>query len=496
MRKSKLWLMMLLLLVGCGKKNIDYSADDENTVASNSEAITDEINEEASTENTASDILENDERFEEVIETKGAKINVNADVLYDETEPVNTYKASMLTYDGKGLKDIADKLGGTLYYFKEGMRPKELLEKYIQIQESIYESEENYLNILKGDPNASEENIQYEYEVLEKQRKKVNELKQEYENAPEEWVAATEYEDKSYALMYNEEMYNLHTYENDRGFGMNIIGNHDIYSDDSAPGEEYRYKDISVHHQYMEYPESEIELKELASAEAFLDKLQLGEFKMVQYDHVECYWVNDETKEEAVYMNFYVFRFYRRLDGRIIDGKEYAPQTDADKNAELIMSYEDDMEMHKNIYNDCYECVEVSVFDSQIQGMNYVGSLSIGEKTGQNVKTIGLQEAKKIIHDELIKNPPEDNTSYNFYYHDENGDRIYDLPEDTIVQNYGMLAFEYARVRDEKNLGEYMIIPVWCLWGYKNDKVGPTCIIVNAIDGSVIDTGDEFVIFK
>ncbi|MHB1313926.1 MAG: DUF6034 family protein [Christensenellales bacterium] len=135
-------------------------------------------------------------------------------------------------------------------------------------------------------------------------------------------------------------------------------------------------------------------------------------------------------------------------------------------------------------YNTMYEYEEISFYidDTGITRIDWIGPMEFLDTLNENVKLIAFSEIQQRVREQLPKK-----------YAGKA------LSETTLV-HVNSMKLEYMRVRVKDSQTDYMLIPVWNVYGYNNTtsfpggkpKLNPqnyteTLLTINATDGSVID---------
>ena len=205
---------------------------------------------------------------------------------------------------------------------------------------------------------------------------------------------------------------------------------------------------------------SEEEARE--QAERFLDELKL-EYPVYAYSEPLGWWNGlDSGNDEAAYVaDGYVFRFDAGIDS--VSFTRYGTQ-------ETDRYFSDNKKGAKEIRYSMNACLEVYINDKGVIGMRAQNPI---EMTGKSDE-VGLLPIKEI--QEIIKG---------------------ELEHDFDWGKKEKMELIYFRIRDKENEGNFSYVPVWRLldvWFSDGDGYPIAYgdqILVNAIDGTVIDFYDE-----
>lgn len=446
MKAMLITLCFATMLVGCGKEKVEYVDDD----TSSSEAtgiLTD----------TSEDL--EDTWKENAI---GSNNKIDATVISPDVSEFKAIQVSENFYDEEEKKEFLEGLQAeVIYKYDLNNYTKEMLDALIEEcnnQLAIYEVE------------AQGEEFQYLYD---EQYALIAEYEKLKENAPDELVEATEYDCDTYLAKINGvdyiismgnqgENYNAITIEPTNEYmyvlGKDWEGGFCLF-DESLLSE-------SINTNMCTITQAEAEKKAIT----FVEQLGITDMKMVGSYHAPFNGFDDEGKMEKVYYNGYVMRFSRNIDGVTIDRNEYYSNycSTADELyiAQCNECYGNMIETHYFDRGYGVENIYVVVNDEGVVYFYYESPLSVDSVMGEDLQLISFDSVKNIMIEEIQDKD---------YYSNE---------------IFTECKLTYFPVRDEKDRNSIAMVPVWKL----SDTNNTTMVVVNAIDGSVINMGYQLYV--
>lgn len=436
-----LMLIGVLALTGCGKKEVSYNEEKDQTEQSDKKQDEEQGNAAAGSLREA---LGAEDRWTERIESDaGMNVNVAADVIIPDVSDMYTSQVSEYYYTSADKQKVAEYFldKDSIKVDVDNMLTKENLtadiddwDKNLKIftelekesdffdgsQIPVVENEKNRLEALLADAPAaadvSEDVGDYSQDYYKGSKDGADytlKFCADKENNMSSWqLKAKEYKD------FNESGYE--NYETTKS----ISENNCTMSEDEARDK----------------------------AEKICEELELPNMQTAYTNVIK--WVKSDDdlqslgKGEREY-NGYEIILTRSINGAISDAKEYLNET----------PYLDTQQKNRPYQ---IERVIVRLNDKGIIDMEYQGIMNEGE-TGEAVKLLGFDQIKEALRQEMTKNGDQDIT-------------------------YASLTLEYLRISNEENGEEYSYIPAWRL-RMSDDMLDMTMynIWVNAIDGTVID---------
>lgn len=376
--------------------------------------------------------------FEDKLEVGGNTIYINAPLDKPAVNSYNVYNASERKYTRADYEMMIDKcFGGKIY---SADYPKAAWERHREVLEC---------KAAEGNETAKQE---YEgfmdyYNSLPDDWKQIDSLD---EVSPNEVVVA--FGDYMYDMEFHESKLRLQAIDLlEPGYANGLF----------EANKSYSYGDSQI---FELADGNEEELNEsIDAAMDIIDSLGIGDFSVEYYSR---FVVSDSNNQKAKSVTYgYTFICYRNLDGVPCDGSRYEAPVLSDSQFEGY-----DYSTYKE-----FEMLEISVdIYGNLMILDYTGPLNIDEKKTSNVNIIDYEKAKSLMLDELCKNTSKYNkTTYYFNY----------------------MCLEYMRIRNDD--GSFVILPVWCLKENAYHRtVYPAGVVINALDGSVIDAGNEIFGFE
>lgn len=449
-------LMLSVVLAGCGKKQIDYNeeASDSDASSMTGEMLGEQLGvpELFTYETTMSD---------------GSNIKVNANIFVPEVRNVKVINAANKEMNAEEKERIIGKLTNQEVYLAYGeYLPKCAYETELENAELSLESVKQY-------PESWGEMYDEAYASMEEAYENMKEM---YDNAPEGWTQITDYSEHNYMFNYNGNDYLFEIISADMGT-MNMLT---MSPFDAAKqmNKEDKYRHI-VGPSMNASGENEcsLELDEAQEvASEFVKEIAEGEFVVVDSSPAGWAGMTGELGEyggevEDNICDGYFFTFYRQLDGVIVDGTDYSMQTPMvfDEATSTYVTYSRRYSL---------ESIVVCVNDSGVVYFQYKNPYEITETVEDNAVMLSFDKIMEAIKQELNDNPHYDYSNIT----DSTGDIRYKM-----ITSYNYLDLAYFLLKDSDN--SYVLVPVWRLMPSENNTAG--AVIVNAIDGSIINVNDE-----
>ncbi len=453
MRKNLVFIVCVavLLLSGCTKKKIEYIDN------STSEQL-EEYDIDMSNMNLKDKLCVEEEWIEYI--DKDNAINISAEVTVPDVASLKVIEVSDMLFSEEEKKTLlkglaVDEIYEYSYAYEE--MTKEQLEKQIK-------DYENQLEILESHFENDVGSEAY-YTILED----INYLNELYVNAPDKHKIATDFSRETYLINYDSKEYivqfptiNVTDYYTSNGdLSIHIEDYIDVYNENRTGDV---YSKLILEPQEIDYLGDNIcnITQEEAEENAidFVDKLQLGKFKVVdKYPlSIKCYDENDLS--EIVY-DGYTFVMYREIDGVCVEGDDWGsvithPGAEIDYTSGNL-SYPG--------YG--YDKIIICVNDDGVVRFDYSTPLRIESVLSDDVKLLSYEKIQSIIRTEIIS---QECYKYN---------------------TFKKLELVYYPVKDKNNKGKYTIVPIWLLKSYDYNDI-KSYVAVNAIDGSVVYINEEF----
>jgi hypothetical protein len=199
------------------------------------------------------------------------------------------------------------------------------------------------------------------------------------------------------------------------------------------------------------------------TAEQFVNSLGFSGYEVTKT--LPLAWYNYVSEDEVLTaIDGYSVSLEPMVDGISLSEDEYS--------YDLCFAYDDSGDgTHYGTNYDVNSDIMVFVTDDGVVGMFTENLFTITDIT-ENVPVISLDNVKDIMEDAL-KN------DYDTYVQYQTGHSV----------KFKNLTLKYFRLKDDTSDDAYSFVPVWQLSDSKVDM--QYCVVVNAIDGSVIDVGKE-----
>lgn len=487
-------IIMLTILVGCGKDKVDYVTEAKNSEDSNTDISLTNLK----------DKLEVEDYWEETVDsTKGKK--VEAYVSVPDVTGMKVVTATQKFYGPEDREKLLNAItDSAIYKYDYEFLPKgdkfTTLEEYrakLEEKESsgVY-NETTYSYYDNGGYVVAEEDEEKDYELLA-------EYEKDYAAAPDSLVVADDYEGNIYRFARNDlefvmtfydyeyeaEKYCIpfdsdeetlerfkYEYADLQTIEMTLFDSKDMLGDDS-------YQSIEMNLQNIK-PDAEnkciISVEDAQTmAEAMVEDMDVGDFKMVKTYPLHLSCVIDEYNSDSVY-NGYVFYFYRQIDGVSVDGNmyEYLDSVRAQQLCmeEYISIHYTEEEYNERMENDsigfgtglfpacCFEEIIICVNDNGIIYMKYNAPKEITSVLAEDVNMVSFEGIKGSVKDEMLASD------------------VYDY------RTFRYMELTYFPLRNEDDINSYSIVPAWRLSSTEPTDANDY-IVINAMDGSMIDVG-------
>lgn len=443
--KSLVYIFLLVFLAGCGRKEVEY-IEDTATEDSNLDVSMDNVYDKIGCMDT----------WEEIIDAEKGK-KINAEVIVPEVRGMKIIDVENTDYVNNPQNQenfITNITKEQVYYYDFERVPKIVIEKELEdIQERIETYEAN------GDPVDS----WYEQYRNEQER---------YEKAPEDYVPVVEYDTYKYLFSYNDMNYTIEFYNT--GHGKGDLIHMELHDSNQVFGEvdEDTYISVQEDSYLLEDNRCSMSLDEAHKlAKEFVDGLDVGEFSNACTNYIKCYCYKGDLEE--IYNDGYIFHFTRTIDGISADGNMYTNNqniyneaVDTAKANGLILDEYSALEYEQT----AMEEIIIYINDKGILDMTYHSPATLGEKTTDNVALLSFDNVKKSFSYVIDEKDYYDYTNFThmeltyFYYHDYDAKKVVILP--------------VWRLTDEEPTNMFL-------------SYDAQCIMVNAVDGSVIDIGSQ-----
>ncbi len=445
---------------GCSARTVDYSVDDvtENTENRSGKKGLKQFADASAWEDEWT-----------AVNTKGnpVTLQVNAEVFLPDAEKMSVVEVKEATIDDAFRQRVAESVfdAGSIYYYDINHLPKEDLAKLREEEQELYDS---------YDKTTSDPDILAYIEETEDNLKAFDE---QIKEAKEEYIPAESFDVNEYLGKRENQYYSMHFWsrESDEGIvqfcGMSLNAK-DIHQ--FCPEE---LKDVSDEVYCTAYSgesstvDNQCELTEEEAkeiADRFVDDAGL-DYSVCVYS-TPLSWEKDLGETLDCY-DGYVFYYDAGLDGISF----VRPGTESD-----YQNYDD---KKKESEPERYSMdAQMTIYVNE-KGIIYVNAQNPVEfvSVSDNVELLTLDDVRSIIKEEVTENFGK----FRFRY----------TSQDWLV-TFNAMELIYFRVRDKENPGYYSYVPTWRLGDiFRIDAEVATItnnwVLINAIDGSVIDFYDE-----
>ncbi len=403
-----------------------------------------------------------EETWVDSLSLDGKTISIDAKVTVPDVDSMKVVSLEAQKMDAEYKKNLLEKLCDQAYVLDEQNPPQWYIDSNIEWLEN---QKQNYL---AGETEPGDEsNYKYYINLLEKwKRRDTDAFEDRVSENYEEWAYYGEYEgnmysinfvpaDDGYIMSWTPVDYTGMTHFKPASGKMcsGEISHPDGISDDA----EKEYLNMYENHCEMSLEEAQ------QLAKDFLAKLGYTELNAVSVCPLS--WYDTEGDFSEPYVDGYVFTFYREVDGIVMDLTKTVldclKHGDTDKEADVVENY------------------RIAVTDAGVIEGGIFRPYVEKEVLTESAKLLSYQQVKDIFLSLLSK------------------DRSYAKFMNS-TETLNALELTYYLMEDN---GSYAIIPVWRLEhqsiiydiNAQENVISSikSTIMINAIDGSVIDPGDE-----
>ena len=468
MRKRVALLMALLVIMsasGCGREEIEYA--EGNLPASDSDADSGEEAEQGAFSGSLAEQIGAPECWEGEYEGNDSGmtgIDVLADVNLDGISNVNVYHTESIKLTEEYKQNFLETLSeGIIYNYDDSQKPKAYWSALIEEQQKEITSIENMNSDEQG--MLGDDFIDWQYEILA-------EYQEQYDTAPEDYVVAEDFSGNEYIITYLGMDFVLCFIEDDDGYvtyidldmldAGQLIGNDDeeqetyIICNDKGKSAEYdtgNFQYQPENNGYVREPE-QIEQE----IQTFLSGLGISGFEMVQNYNINLYTKVVDGSEINQIDGCGVLLF-RSMDGAYLCGEEYeSPDLFSSDNG----SIEDNVYVEMN--RDRIERIELSINDAGVFQMRYYFPMEWTLEI-KNVQILSFD----VISEYLLQYARELEVTHPLYTN---------------------ITLIYCIYSEDEGAHDFMVVPAWRFYSYRNQSEYQYEIMANAIDGSRIDISE------
>ncbi len=447
--KSLIFMLCIILIVsGCSKE------EKKNDTASNTESV------------YASDVIVNADKLYDVLGAEDvwketvsdvnlyAEINVQVEV--PDVNNMMVIKTEPKVYTSEEKKNILlDLTENQVYKYDEEFVPKE------DIQLEIDKTEE-LIEYYSGNTQEAKDNREY-YEKL------LGELNDRYSVAPEDYIVADSCEGNKYLISRNDIKYvvEFNSFSDLNGLAQEKSSIYIYLLDVRNLNEDKQYDVIGVNDWVRDDWITEENITTITEEEAkeiaveFATQIADGNF--VVYDSYPLKWYGRDMGiiTEDYWYDGYVVNLCRTISGVEVDYNQYYNGT----------YYYDETTGEKTSTNGGHglERLHICVTTQGVISLSYENPYIVGNTEVGAVEILPFSTVKECIVGEL---------STGMYYNGE---------------VYKYMDLIYYPIRDYKT-NEYLYIPVWRLVDDKFGWITQKYILINAMDGSIINAVNQTTI--
>ncbi len=462
LKKAIFCISITMLLTGCGKDKVEYVTE--------TNTPTDSVSTDISMDSVAEKVGFDEELWEEAVDDSTVK-RIYANVTVPDVTGMKVIDVEMLNHqeDPEAKENVLKAFAeGEIYRFDEGYIPK----PYYQADVDYYQS------VIDANGDNMDEWVLERY----------NELFEIYNNAPDDYVVADDFEPNSYRIDYD----NLNMLVSFRHYNEYGTSNNSIMFtlEDTNSLVEEPNKNVMVEYgaggEYLSDDNRCTMTVEEAQekAEDFVAKFNAGDFEVVGTEQIEFNVYYGELggytyTETENYYDGYVFHFFRSIDGVTVDGNIYHATSDAvdqaldAAGAELNESY---------TYTPVNSMEQITVFvnDKGVFDATYNSPVEIKEVVADNVNLLSYDNIKNVVIQEM------QNKDYYQYVTLRHMELTYFLWHDKINDKYSIVpVWRASDDSPQTMLYESMF------FGYGDTHF----IVANAMDGSIINVGEQMISF-
>ncbi len=445
---------------GCSGRTVDYSVDDvtENTGNRSGRKGLEQFADASAWEDEWT-----------AVNTKGntVTVQVNAEVFLPDAEKMSVVEVKETTIDDAFRQRMAESVfdSKSIYYYDIDHLPREELMKLREEEQELYDSYDRE-EVVDQDFLAS---------IKEEAEKNLKDFDERIEAAKEVYIPAESFDVNEYLGEREGQSYEMHFWRSEADKGIVWLNGVCLDAKDIRQFCPEELKDVSDEVYCTAYSgesstvDNQCELTE-EEAKEIADRL----VEDTGLDYTVCTYstpLSWETDRTLDCYDGYVFYYDAGLDGVSF----VRPGTETDYQN----YYDKKKESEPQRYSTCAR-MTVYVNGKGIvfaEAQCPIETVSVSD----NVELLALEDVRNIIKKEVTENFGK----FRFRY----------TSEEWLV-TFNAMELIYFRVRDKENPGYYSYVPTWRLGeAYPDDKLARTFIdnwvLINAIDGSVIDFYNE-----
>ncbi len=440
-------VVCVLSLTGCGNNEVDYVTE--------SNTPTDGIATNISTGTLEEQIGAEDVWEEDIDIAKGKKIC--AEVVIPDVSGMKVVNLERVSFDAEFKESFMNCLtDGPVYKYDYEYLPKADIQENIEYYKTVLAK----LEAEGVDPYREESEYYNLYQCLLDEEKML-------ESAPDEYISVDDYSNDVFLCNYNNSEYIVSFLEEDNSTDRKITFK--LKEPASIFEEDYSTVEFGYRIDYGNTEgEDTVNQCEITDEEArtiaidFVEKFGLGEYAVVNTDDMTVYC--DFTSGVSETFNYgYEYTLYRCIDNIVVDGNSYINSSD------IMMQYLDTLTDY-GAFDKSYSFEEIHIYvtDEGVVQMEYISPFYYKEIVAENVNLMSFDNIKNIIVTQI-----DESTYYD-----------YETFEYMELGYYNYWSDDYENA---------VVIPVWKLITHTmgDDLSINSAILINAMDGSVIDIGKQ-----
>lgn len=512
-----LGMTMVLFATGCQKAPEDAVVKNKNL-----DKMIEQAKETGGGEAELESMAEKYDTYKNSIENEklGVTVNIDAQVQIPKTEQMSVLRVKQKKIDQQFLEDVMKALNIKQPLYDgcvDGMQTKSDIEKEIQRTKVKIAalSKDEYYEENKSELEFELDSLQESYEKAPKtvewskyvSNGKITSVKSMYEkdknNEFYEWAYDLNKKgDIFYGISGEEEENKIALYvqnNEERGNCLRFFSSKNIYGDVCAATLTTNINNISTNEgmwpadrkptsrdvlfaienageisddyfkQYTNEPATITEEQAKQTAEKFLKDVGLTDY---QYSngglYCETFYPDEEEKPGC--RTVWYFKYLRNIDGVPVNNENGSKYSDGYQGSEFV----------KKEWGG--ESIDFCINDSGIVTFNYNAPIEITENVVEKSTLKDFEKIKKTFEKMVV-------TSY--AQNQDNGEK------DTVTIKVDKVVLQYMRISEANSFDTGLLVPVWSFIGtteykYEKDYNGideHAVLLINAIDGSVIDTG-------
>lgn len=441
--------VLSLLLCGCQKTDVDYELDTQSVQRTQGNSI----------QETSPLELESVNAWEEDIQvTENVEFHINASITIPDVEQMSVVELQKTEFEEAYKKKVIEYFFGTsqVYSNEPENWTKSRLQEQIDDLEKTIQSIEDVLQEAENNPESNAD-IEGFKQMMKEYKEEQAGYQEQIKQAKDEFVEIEDYSGANYVGTYNAKNYTL-SFDDTRDCSFVLFSVDDI-ADVGSEEADSLWSYFAADSEWIKGAKNHCELtEEEGRKQAEEALLAIGWSEPIWKDTEFLVW-SDENGEEVV--DGYCFTASLGI-GNMAFG-------DFDSGYEWVLGQSS---------ADPYQgTADIYINDNGIVYMSVNEPVNVVQIT-ENVSLLSLDTIKGIIRNELSNHPEK---------YLEDGKKTY----------FTQLELNYIRIKDDSRERYFSYVPVWRLCHKTGStdngmgrKISGYPVLVNAIDGSVIDIKD------